>query len=63
MALHGALRRLGYDAPAHGVFDAATTRIVAAFQRHWAPARCDGVADGPTRLRLTSVLRLAGAQP
>ena len=59
-ALQGALRRFGYDAPAHGIYDTATSAIVTAFQRHWVQSRFDGVADGPTRARLVSLLRLAG---
>ena len=60
MALQGALARLGYEASPKGVFDEATATQVRAFQRHWRPVRCDGVADGDTRARLMAVLRLAG---
>ncbi len=59
LALQGALRRLGYDAPSDGRFEEPTATIVRAFQRHWVQARCDGVADGDTRARLVAVLRLA----
>ena len=57
--LQAGLTRLGYDSPPSGAFDAATTTIVRAFQRHWRPARVDGVADGETRARLIALLRLA----
>ena len=58
-ALQAALARLGYDTPPSGAFDAATTAVVTAFQRHWRPERVDGVADGETRARLMGVLRMA----
>ncbi len=60
MAMQGALARLGYESPITGRFDAATSTIVRAFQRHWVQGRCDGIADGNTRARLMALLRLAG---
>jgi N-acetylmuramoyl-L-alanine amidase len=56
-ALQAGLTRLGYDCAPSGVFDAATTTVVRAFQRHWRPGRVDGVADGETRARLVALLR------
>ena len=56
-----ALRRLGYDVAADGAYDEDLATVVAAFQRHWRPERCDGLADGETRARLTAILRLARA--
>jgi N-acetylmuramoyl-L-alanine amidase len=56
-ALQAGLTRLGYDCAPSGVFDAATTTVVRAFQRHWRPERVDGVADGETRARLVALLR------
>ena len=35
----------GYDVELSGVYDAGTERAVAAFQRHFRPARVDGLAD------------------
>lgn len=58
-ALQAGLTRLGYDCAPSGKFDAATATIVTAFQRHWRPETVDGVADGETRARLVSLLRLA----
>ena len=58
-ALQAGLTRLGYDSAPSGAYDAATAAIVRAFQRHWRPARIDGVADGETRARLIALLRLA----
>ena len=58
-ALQAGLSRLGYDLAASGRYDAATTAVVTAFQRHWRPARVDGAADGETRARLMALLRVA----
>lgn len=59
-ALQAGFTRLGYDLPPSGKFDADTTAVVRAFQRHWRPERVDGIADGETRARLIGLLRLAG---
>lgn len=58
-ALQAGFTRLGFDLPPSGVFDAATTAVVRAFQRHWRPERVDGLADGETRARLIALLRLS----
>lgn len=58
-ALQAGFTRLGYDLPPSGTFDADTTAVVKAFQRHWRPERVDGLADGETRARLIALLRLA----
>jgi N-acetylmuramoyl-L-alanine amidase len=42
------LERVGYAVPHSGVFDPETTRVIAAFQMHYRPQRCDGVADAQT---------------
>ena len=52
-------KRLAYDLPPSGRFDADTTTVVRAFQRHWRPEHVDGIADGETRARLIALLRLA----
>lgn len=57
-ALQAGFTRLGYDCAPSGQFDAHTTSVVRAFQRHWRPERVDGVADGETRARLIGLLRL-----
>jgi N-acetylmuramoyl-L-alanine amidase len=59
-ALQAGFTRLGYDIPPSGQFDAHTTAVVRAFQRHWVQSRFDGVADGETRARLIALLRLGG---
>jgi N-acetylmuramoyl-L-alanine amidase len=59
-ALQAGFTRLGYDLPPSGQYDAHTTAVVRAFQRHWRPGKVDGIADGETRARLIALLRLAG---
>jgi N-acetylmuramoyl-L-alanine amidase len=59
-ALQAGFTRLGYDLPPSAQFDAATTAVVTAFQRHWRQEKVDGIADGATRARLIALLRLAG---
>lgn len=58
-ALQAGLTRLGYDSAPSGKYDADTTTIVRAFQRHWRPEKVDGIADGMTRARLIALLRAA----
>ncbi|HWA60829.1 MAG TPA: N-acetylmuramoyl-L-alanine amidase [Caulobacteraceae bacterium] len=58
-ALQAGLTRLGYDCAPSGTYDAETTTVVRAFQRHWVQTRLDGRADGATRSRLMALLRLA----
>jgi N-acetylmuramoyl-L-alanine amidase len=58
-ALQAGLTRLGYDCAPSGKYDAHTATVVRAFQRHWLQTRFDGIADGETRARLVSLLRLA----
>jgi N-acetylmuramoyl-L-alanine amidase len=59
-ALQAGFTRLGYDCAPSGIFDAHTTSVVRAFQRHWRQEKFDGVADGETRARLIALLRAAG---
>jgi N-acetylmuramoyl-L-alanine amidase len=56
-AMQAGLTRIGYDCAPSGKFDAQTTTVVRAFQRHWLQTRVDGIADGETRARLVAVLR------
>lgn len=46
----------GYDLEASGVFDARTETVVAAFQRHFRPARVDGGVDASTVDTLRALL-------
>ncbi len=57
-ALQAGLTRLGFDCAPSGRFDAETTTVVSAFQRHWLQTRWDGIADGETRARLVNLLRV-----
>jgi N-acetylmuramoyl-L-alanine amidase len=50
------LAEYGYGVPQSGHFDALTKAVIVAFQRHFRPERCDGVADGSTRETLTALL-------
>jgi N-acetylmuramoyl-L-alanine amidase len=46
--LQSLLALYGYDIELSGVYDARTQTVVAAFQRHFRPAKVDGVADRST---------------
>jgi len=46
--LKRALAAYGYGIDRDDTFDAETTKVVAAFQRHFRPARVDGIADRST---------------
>ena len=54
--LQAALARYGYGIPTHGKFDGATMEVVTAFQRHFRPARVDGIADHSTMTTLHALL-------
>jgi N-acetylmuramoyl-L-alanine amidase len=46
----------GYGVPTNGSYDTMTHEVVAAFQRHFRPARVDGIADGSTIKTLETLL-------
>jgi N-acetylmuramoyl-L-alanine amidase len=54
--LQEALARYGYGIPLNGKYDGPTMEVVTAFQRHFRPARVDGVADHSTLTTLQSLL-------
>jgi N-acetylmuramoyl-L-alanine amidase len=54
--LQTALAKYGYNVPTHGKFDGPTMEVVTAFQRHFRPARVDGVADHSTMSTLHALL-------
>jgi N-acetylmuramoyl-L-alanine amidase len=56
VALQKQLRAYGYVFEASGTYDLVTTKVVAAFQRHFRPKRVDGVADMSTRATLEELL-------
>ncbi len=50
------LKTYGYGIEETGVFDDATRDVVTAFQRHFRPARVDGIADPSTLLTLRALV-------
>jgi N-acetylmuramoyl-L-alanine amidase len=54
--MQAAFARYGYGVPTSGKYDGATMEVVAAFQRHFRPARVDGVADHSTLTTLHALL-------
>jgi N-acetylmuramoyl-L-alanine amidase len=59
--LQSALAAYGYGIGASGQFDKATRDVVVAFQRHFRPARVDGIADRSTTQTLRRLLAARGA--
>ena len=59
--LQSALARYGYGLEATGTYDAPTRDVVAAFQRHFRPARVDGIADASTLKTLAKLLAIPDA--
>ena len=55
MRLQRALRGYGYGIEETGSYDDATRVVVTAFQRHFRPARVDGIADASTQLTLRAL--------
>ncbi len=56
LGVQQALARYGYGIPTNGKYDAPTMEVVTAFQRHFRPARVDGVADHSTMTTLQALL-------
>ena len=54
--LQNALTRYGYGLEPTGTYDEVTQAVVTAFQRHFRPARVDGVADPSTIATLDALL-------
>lgn len=54
--LQRVLRGYGYGIAETGEYDDATRVVVTAFQRHFRPARVDGIADASTLLTLRALL-------
>ncbi|MBC8129322.1 MAG: N-acetylmuramoyl-L-alanine amidase [Rhizobiaceae bacterium] len=59
-AFQALLASYGYEVTASGVFDAATRLATIAFQRHFRPAKVDGIADMST---ITTLHRLLTSLP
>jgi N-acetylmuramoyl-L-alanine amidase len=54
--LQRSLKSYGYGIAESGSYDDATRDVVAAFQRHFRPARVDGIADPSTVLTLRALI-------
>jgi N-acetylmuramoyl-L-alanine amidase len=54
--LQKALTDYGYGVDSNGTYDTATQDVVIAFQRHFRPAKVDGIADPSTRETLRKLL-------
>ncbi|ETR78841.1 amidase [Afipia sp. P52-10] len=61
LALQQALADYGYGISASSHYDSSTRDVVAAFQRHFRPARVDGIADPSTIATLTDLIVLRNA--
>jgi N-acetylmuramoyl-L-alanine amidase len=62
--LQADLAGFGYGVAPSGRLDQATRTVITAFQRHFRPARVDGVADRATLARLDGLLALLqGSEP
>ncbi len=62
-ALQAMLALFGYDIPVTGVYDQRLCNVVTAFQRHWRPARIDGIADASTITTLRDLIRAGEPEP
>ena len=56
LRLQALLARYGYGVSLTGQYDDATKTVVEAFQRHFRPARVDGLADRSTMDTLDALL-------
>ena len=56
MRLQRTLSSYGYGIAESGTFDDITRDVVRAFQRHFRPARVDGIADPSTLLTLRALI-------
>jgi N-acetylmuramoyl-L-alanine amidase len=61
-ALQRALIDYGYGLEPNGQYDTATTEVVTAFQRHFRPARVDGIVDASTQETLRKLMATRDAQ-
>jgi N-acetylmuramoyl-L-alanine amidase len=58
-AAQSMLAMLGFAIELTGVYDQRTVAVVTAFQRHWRPARVDGLMDRSTLATLNALLQRA----
>ncbi len=61
--LQMSLRNFGYGIASSGHYDSETMAVVAAFQRHFRPARVDGIADISTVATLGALLAARATRP
>jgi N-acetylmuramoyl-L-alanine amidase len=61
-ALRARLAAFGYRIDAGAAYDRVARDVVAALQRHWRPARVDGIADQATLATLAALLDLTERQ-
>jgi N-acetylmuramoyl-L-alanine amidase len=61
--LQSGLKSYGYGIDETGLYDSATRTVVAAFQRHFRPARVDGVADPSTVRTLRALIDTRPQRP
>lgn len=54
-AIQAALAAYGYDLPVTDTLDERTFQVLIAFQRHFRPENCDGIADAETQRRIALV--------
>lgn len=57
--LQKALAAFGYQIQTHGTYDTQTAAVIAAFQRHFRPAKIDGIADAETQTLVYAYTRAA----
>ena len=57
--LQKALAAIGYQITADGIFGPQTQAVITAFQRHFRPAKIDGIADAETQTLVYALCRLA----
>ncbi len=57
LALQMKLARYGYGLEPSGIFDSRTRVVVEAFQRHYRPAKVDGIADPSTIITLERLIQ------
>jgi N-acetylmuramoyl-L-alanine amidase len=62
-ALQEKLWFYGYSTPRTGQYDGTTMEVVAAFQRHYRPARIDGIADPSTLATLDALIASLPERP
>ncbi len=63
MRLQRTFAHYGYGIAETGIYDDTTRDVVAAFQRHFRPARVDGIADPSTLLTLRALIETRPARP